>query len=66
MGLFKKQGPSEAFAAEEQARAEALTRFVAENASNPNYTIGLWRECAQEAQANAAAHTAQPERRWGK
>lgn len=65
MALFRKEPPlpNEAFAAEEMARAEAMTAFVVENGSNPGYTIGLWRECAQEAQRNAAVNTAQPKGR---
>lgn len=51
------QQPSEAFAVEEESRAEGMTAFAAEH---PGVTAGLWRECAQEAMAAAAAHTAQP------
>lgn len=62
-----EQQPCEAFAAEEQARAEGMLAYAAEHKAG--VTAGFWRECAQEAFASAAASTAQPEkpkRRWGR
>lgn len=59
MGLFGRKEPlaNEAFALEEQARAEGMLRYAAEHASG--ITPGLW----QEAQRNAAVNTAQPKGR---
>jgi hypothetical protein len=63
-----KQQPSEAFALEEQTRADGMLAYAEEH--KDGVTAGLWRECAQEAKAAAARATAQPEppkrKRWGR
>ncbi|KAB8162951.1 hypothetical protein FH609_004290 [Streptomyces sp. 3MP-14] len=51
------QQPSEAFAVEEEQRGDGMVAYAA---AHPGVTGGLWRECAQQAFATAAAHTAQP------
>ena len=51
------QQPSEAFAAEEEARAEGMVAYIT---AHPDLIGGWWRECAQAAFTTAAAHTAQP------
>ncbi|MFE9662158.1 hypothetical protein [Streptomyces sp. NPDC005955] len=59
------QGPSEAFAAEEQARADGLARRCDEIASAPSHpmrnSLEHFQAAYRNASGNAAEHTAQPE-----
>lgn len=66
MGLFNRnqQEPSEAFAAEEQHRADGLANTIADIQAHPgsarNNSLPLYQMAYQNASGNAAAHTAQP------
>jgi hypothetical protein len=69
MALFKKnsgQQPSEAFAAEEQHRADGLAQKIGEISSRPGSPLAnclpLYQMAYQDASTNAAAHTAQPKK----
>lgn len=63
----KDQGPSEAFAAEEQARADGLARRCDEIAAALSHpmrnSLEHYQAAYRNAAGNAAAHTAQPEAR---
>ncbi len=67
MGLFngKDQEPSEAFAAEEQNRADGLGRQLVELSSDPTRPLANslphYQAAYQNAAGNAAANTEQPE-----
>jgi hypothetical protein len=70
MGLFggkREQGPAEAFAAEEQARADGLARRIGELAARPDEPMAAvlphFRDAYRNACENAAAHTEQPHKR---
>ncbi|MCH6162028.1 hypothetical protein [Streptomyces marispadix] len=62
--MSRRQQPSEAFAAEEQHRADGLARRAGEIASTPNHpstgSLPHYQEAYRQASATAAAHTAQP------
>lgn len=60
----RSQEPSEAFAADEQHRADGLARRVEQIASTPGHPSSGSLPHYQDAyrQASAAAHTAQPGR----
>lgn len=66
MGLFSRnnQEPSEAFAAEEQNRADGLATTIAHIQANPKSalknSVPLYQAAYQNASGNAAAHTKQP------
>ncbi|MEW1724384.1 hypothetical protein [Streptomyces sp. NPDC093109] len=63
-GRRQEQGPSEAFAAEEQNRADGLARRCEEIASTPDHasrgSLPYYQAAYQNAAGNAAGHTAQP------
>ncbi|MGW6456714.1 hypothetical protein ACWF94_12455 [Streptomyces sp. NPDC055078] len=65
MGWGRKQEPSEALAAEEQARADGLAKRCGEIASTPGHpslgSLPHYQVAYQNASGNAAGHTAQPE-----
>ncbi|MBV9026056.1 MAG: hypothetical protein JO362_20230 [Streptomycetaceae bacterium] len=69
-----RQQPSEAFAAEEQHRADGLARRIVEISARPagapeTSALPHYQAAYQDASGNAAAHTAQPEkpkRKWGR
>jgi hypothetical protein len=68
----QQQQPSEAFAAEEQHRADGLARRIGEITSSVGHpssgSLPLYQAAYQDAAGNAAAHTAQPRtgRKWGR
>ncbi|GAA1263634.1 hypothetical protein GCM10009665_61450 [Kitasatospora nipponensis] len=75
MSVFRRnqQQPCEAFAAEEQHRADGLARKIGEIAATPGSaltgSLPHYRQAYQDASANAATHTAQPQRpgrKWGR
>lgn len=61
----KNQGPCEAFAAEEQHRADGLARTIADIQGHPhsplNNSLALYQMGYRDAAGNAAANTAQPQ-----
>jgi hypothetical protein len=66
MGLFSKgsQQPAEAFAAEEQHRADGLAGRIVEISASPGHpsagSLPLYQAAYRDASQNAAGHTAQP------
>jgi hypothetical protein len=68
MGLFNRdsQQPSEAYAADEQHRADGLAATIAEIKDTPGSaranSLPLYQMAYRDASGNAAAHTAQPRR----
>ncbi|MCM2393079.1 hypothetical protein [Streptomyces albipurpureus] len=64
MGWGRSQEPAEAFAAEEQARADELARRCGEIASTPDHpsqpSLHHYQAAYQNASGNAAGHTSQP------
>ncbi|MER5350487.1 hypothetical protein ABT093_09165 [Kitasatospora sp. NPDC002551] len=69
----RQQQPSEAFAAEEQHRADGLARKIGEITADPTSaltgSLPHYQAAYRQASTLAAAHTAQPERptrRWGR
>ncbi|MFD5319336.1 hypothetical protein [Streptomyces sp. NPDC127098] len=67
MAFGRKQQPSEAFAAEEQNRADGLARRIDTITSTPGHpstgSLPHYQAAYQNASGNAAAHTVQPEGR---
>lgn len=67
MALFRSPGqePSEAFAAEEQHRADGLAARIGEITGRPGHpmagSLSHFRTAYRDAAHNAAAHTAQPQ-----
>jgi hypothetical protein len=56
-----KQQPSEAYALEEQARADALALRIEELNTEPDrWSVDQYQHAARAAFETAAAHTAQP------
>ncbi|WP_329018801.1 hypothetical protein [Streptomyces sp. NBC_00690] len=66
MGLFKNSNnqPSEAFAADEQHRADGLAHRIGEITSTRDHpsadSLTFYKDAYRDASTNAAAHTAQP------
>jgi hypothetical protein len=66
-GRKPKPQPNEAFALDEQARAEGMAAYAAQH---PEKDTTWWRTCARETFESSAENTAQPkkrpkQRRWG-
>jgi len=65
--MARGQQPSEAFAAEEQHRADGLAGRCAEISSSPGHpsagSLPHYQAAYQQASGNAAANTAQPKGR---
>ena len=67
MGLFKSNNDAcEAFAADEQNRADGLADRINEISSTPGHpstgSLPLYQEAYRDASTNAAGNTAQPRR----
>ncbi|MEU6536387.1 hypothetical protein [Streptomyces sp. NPDC047000] len=66
MGLFRNSSdqPSEAFAADEQNRADGLAHRIGEITTTPGHpstgSLPFYQDAYRDASTNAAAHTAQP------
>ncbi|WP_049574978.1 hypothetical protein [Streptomyces sp. SBT349] len=64
MAWGRKQEPSEAFAAEEQNRADGLAKRIGEITSTPQHpstgSLPHYQAAYQNASGNAAANTRQP------
>lgn len=68
MGFFKGQQPSNAYAAEEQNRADGLAKRIQKIKSNPanpsNNALHHYQDAYRDASQNAAEHSEQPKRGW--
>jgi len=71
MGLFRNSNtppsqPSEAFASEEQHRADGLAARIGEITSTPGHpsagSLPFYQDAYRDASGNAAANTSQPQR----
>lgn len=67
MGIFDRQKPSPAYAADEQQRADGLAKRIQKIKSNPdnpsNSVLHHYQDAYRDASGNAAAHTEQPKRK---
>lgn len=67
MGIFDRQKPSPAYAADEQQRADGLAKRIQQIKSNPdnpsNNVIHHYQDAYRDASHNAATHTEQPKRK---
>lgn len=68
VGIFKRQQPSPAYAADEQQRADGLADRIKQIKSNPdnpsNNSLHHYQDAYRDASQNAAAHAEQPKRGW--